>query len=128
MTEKRTKERTETHACDCISRQAAIEALKRAEALTRAFGYHHVIETIRELPTADLSEYSDKLWKTAYERGKAEAHPKNGKWIDGNEGKWNAVYCPKCSVCGTPFYGIETVRYHYCPNCGARMEERDEAD
>ena len=36
---------------DCISRQAAIDALKRAEALTRAFGYHNVIETIRELPS-----------------------------------------------------------------------------
>jgi len=78
---------------------------------------------IGRLPTTDLSEYCDKLWETAYERGKAEAHPKKGKWIDANAGKWNAVYCPKCSVCGTPFYGIETVRYHYCPNCGARMEE-----
>ena len=37
---------------DTISRQAAIEALKRAEALTRAFGYHNVIETIREVPSA----------------------------------------------------------------------------
>ena len=26
--EKRTEERTETHACDCISRQAAIDALQ----------------------------------------------------------------------------------------------------
>ena len=33
-----------------------------------------LIETaLSDLPTADLSEYSDKLWKTAYERGKAEA-------------------------------------------------------
>ena len=37
---------------DLISRQAAIEALRRAEALTNAFGYHNVIETIRELPSA----------------------------------------------------------------------------
>ena len=36
---------------DLISRQAAIEALRRAEALTKAFGYHNVIETIRELPS-----------------------------------------------------------------------------
>ena len=37
---------------DLISRQAAIDALRRAEALTNAFGYHNVIETIRELPSA----------------------------------------------------------------------------
>ncbi len=39
---------------DYIDRQAAIEALRRAEALTRAFGYHNVIETIREMPSADV--------------------------------------------------------------------------
>lgn len=37
---------------DLISRQVAIEALRRAEALTKAFGYHNVIDTIRELPSA----------------------------------------------------------------------------
>ena len=36
---------------DLIDRQAAIDALRRAEALTRAFGYHNVIDTIRELPS-----------------------------------------------------------------------------
>lgn len=101
---------------DLISRQAAIEALKRAEALTRAFGYHHVIETIRELPTADLSEYSDKLWKTAYERGKAEAHPKKGKWVPLTDG-W-AV----CSVC-EHLERAAGLKWRFCPNCGAKMEE-----
>ena len=38
---------------DTISRQAAIDALKRAEVLTKAFGYHNVIDTIRELPSAE---------------------------------------------------------------------------
>ena len=41
---------------DLISREAAIEALRRAEALTRAFGYHNVIGTIRDLPTIDAVE------------------------------------------------------------------------
>lgn len=41
---------------DLISRQDAIEALRRAEALTRAFGYHNVIETIRELPSAHCTD------------------------------------------------------------------------
>lgn len=37
-------------------------------------------QTILNLPSAqpDLSTYSDKLWKTAYERGKAETEP---RWI-----------------------------------------------
>ena len=37
---------------DLIRRREALDALRRAEALTRAFGYHNVIETIRELPSA----------------------------------------------------------------------------
>lgn len=118
---------------DLIDRQAAIDAM--TECYWSIMGdeppkldektalYVDLKQAVKRLPTADLSEYSDKLWETAYERGKAEAYPKKGKWIDGNEGKWNTAYCPKCSVCGTPFYGIEPVRYHYCPNCGAKMEE-----
>ena len=37
---------------DTVSRRKAIEALKRAEALARAFGYHVVIETVKDLPSA----------------------------------------------------------------------------
>ena len=72
---------------------------------------------IKRLPTAELSEYCDKLWKTAYERGIAEAHPKKGKWID---------YCGdlKCDQCGceADLFGIRG-EWNYCPNCGAKMEE-----
>ncbi len=60
--------------------------------------------TIRKLPTAE----------------------KKGKWIDANKDKWNAMYCPKCSNCGALFFGIPTECYHYCPNCGARMEDANE--
>ena len=87
---------------ELISREAAIEALKRAEALTRAFGYHNVIDTIREQPTIDPV--------------------KRGKWIGSDD--FDEYY--RCSECGkgeTQFGGL----YHYCPNCGARMEgEEDE--
>lgn len=53
-----------------ISREAAIEALRRAEALTKAFGYHHVIDTIRELPTFEQN------WTPVSER-----LPKNDDWV-----------------------------------------------
>lgn len=38
---------------ELISKQDAINALKRAETLARAFGYHVVLETVRELPSAE---------------------------------------------------------------------------
>lgn len=92
---------------DLISRQAAIKLLEEW-----AGGYSYL-----EVPVDSIADKLNELSAVEPRKGK-------GKWIDGNEGKWNAVYCPKCSVCGTPFYGIETVRYHYCPNCGAKMEEK----
>lgn len=37
---------------DLISRRAAIDALKRDEALVRAFGYQHAIDAVQALPSA----------------------------------------------------------------------------
>ena len=63
---------------DLIDRQAAIAAL---EDVYMSFGIYReqraaskCIEVIKNLPSAqpDMSEYSDKLWRTAYERGKKE--------------------------------------------------------
>mgnify|MGYP002515806251 FL=1 len=87
---------------DLISRQAAIEALKRAEALTRAFGYHNVIDTIRELPTAE----------------------KKGKWVLTDYPDEQTYKCSVCNeiwtfIVGTP---VDNGAF-FCPNCGARMEE-----
>ena len=75
-----------------ISREAAIEALARMmprsytpdgshpadEEIFKAQEiYVDCIESIEILPAVqpDLSGYSDRLWKSAYERGKAEAQP-----------------------------------------------------
>ena len=115
---------------DLISRQAAIDAM--TEYYWSIMGdeppkldektalYVDLKQAVKRLPTADLSEYSDKLWKTAYERGKAEAHPKKGEWVAfANEGGELDL---RCSVCGEEqgfFFGY----FNYCPNCGAKMEE-----
>jgi len=77
------EKRTETHACDLISRQAAIDALIEWYGCepTDIGAFENIIE---KLPSAqpDMSEYSDKLWKAAYERGKAEAQQ---RWIPCSE-------------------------------------------
>ena len=76
--------------------------------------------TISPEQAADLSGYSDRLWKIAYERGKREA-VKQGKWDDG-----------RCTQCGfkavvNPFAvdldtGERTLILKFCPNCGAKMD------
>ena len=64
---------------DFIRREDAIEAVCRTRCRDKAKGCpaHSciVIEEFDALPSADtdMSEYCDRLWKIAYERGKAEA-------------------------------------------------------
>ncbi len=73
-----------------------------------------------ERPIDDLSEYSDKLWKQAYERGKAERP--QGEWIYRNNNWW-------CSECGeTPktmgYVGTAKFmhdEFKFCNHCGATM-------
>lgn len=84
------EKRMETHACDLIDRQAAIEALAKfvpyaiCDESTESYtnGLTDAYYLILQLPSVqpDLSEYSDKLWKSAYERGKAEAEADEDDW------------------------------------------------
>ena len=90
---------------DLISRQAVIKKILYCENhdMEHDFEFNEgliaAINAVKELPTADLSEYCDKLWKTAYERGKQEARP-----IRCDECKyWNIEWIPDTGV------------GHYCP-------------
>lgn len=70
---------------DLISRQAAIDGLdvhciERINLNDWQAGWNAALDWVKdayldELPSAqpDLSEYSDKLWRNAYERGKRDA-------------------------------------------------------
>lgn len=107
--EKSTEKRTETNACDLISRQAAIDAVNRAVTQEVARW------SLQELPSA-------------------QPVPKRGKWMCWHEKIENdscTEYIPhcKCSECGTE-YDSHTVKFiNFCPNCGACMKgEQDEAD
>ena len=76
---KRTEKRTETHSCDYISREAAIDAINHICPVDTEYDCTlldrvDVRCVLSDLPSAqpDLSGYSDKLWRNAYEKGKAE--------------------------------------------------------
>lgn len=82
---------------------------------------------IGRTPSADtdLSEYSDKLWKNAYERGKADRP--QGEWIYKDDDVFAGEYT--CSNCNkkaeVDLYG-QWILSNYCPHCGARMKGADD--
>lgn len=74
-------------------------------------------------PCDDMSDYSDKLWKNAYERGRAEAILKIGKWkhVRGNFMTPAGTPYYECGSCGGSghLHGVEfPKRKVICDNCG----------
>ena len=70
----------------------------------------------------DWEKYSDKLWKNAYERGKADRP--QGRWIfDRHSSKG----INRCSECGAKIVGYgENIPFPNCPYCLARMRGADD--
>ena len=97
---------------DLISRQAAIDALDRLRESTYSVDYGIVdcddaINTIAALPPTE---------------------PKKGKWID--DGSELGCQCSQCGKtldeyinCGTEYMTLTEIP-KFCPNCGAKMEEK----
>ena len=63
-----------------------------------------VMVSIANAPAADVQEVKHGEWKLCYEDWRRQ--------IAGDE----------CSACGFQHYGTCISHYHYCPNCGAKME------
>ena len=89
--------------------------MNNAELITE-LTYYASIEKCKLLSdAADAIEAADKRI--------AELMPKEGEWIEQDYG--NSI-CHKCSVCGKNQYNVllEMMQgdYHYCPNCGAKMD------
>lgn len=72
---------------------------------------------------------NSKIWQQVKDMPAVEAEPvRHGKWIGISDGYADGypVYDEwECSVCGTVFED-EKPDYKYCPNCGAKMDERKE--
>lgn len=70
---------------DLIDRDKVIEAIDDISIeIDEGYGFQY--EKWRkyfcELSSADLSDYCDKLWKLAYERGRAESEPRPISYLD----------------------------------------------
>lgn len=130
---------------DLISRQAAIDAVIEITYDQTAL-YHgwvdpyYVVNRLEYLPTAEPND------EAAYEAGYTQAQtelkdaykPRKGKWIR-PIGAQRSSYRYQCTECGEIAYQVNgncgrkvkmenaPCSYRFCPNCGARMEESDEA-
>ena len=90
------------------------DAISRAEAIRIASGYCHFSNIPKEL---------EKL---------PSVQPKatTGRWIE--EEMYYEDICYRCSECDEVFCLIEGTpelnEYHFCPNCGARMESEEQTE
>lgn len=91
---------------DLISRQAAIKAIEDLQDCYNGFSDTYdkacIIGVLEDLTSA-------------------QPGPRRGRWLAYE----NTAFCV-CSNCW--FLTDRYPFYHYCPNCGARMEESDDAD
>ena len=107
------------------------EVIPRLQDIKRQIGgsyaIERAIEVLEELPSAsaEFSTFSDKLWKIAYERGKAEGR-KKGKWVGADS--QCGIGCPFCGTpvddfCSSIDYINLSYEPNFCPNCGADMRD-----
>ena len=76
--------------------------------------------TTKELQCASL----DNKYKTLLERD-CTVEVRHGKWQACFEDWRKQIEGDECSVCGFQHYGTSITHYHYCPNCGARMDGKE---
>lgn len=86
---------------DYISREAALTALQNPELFNVSPRF---LQILRDLPAADVEPVRHGAWYQCLE-----------DWRQQQEGN-------KCSVCGFEYYGTGIRAFHYCPNCGAKMD------
>ena len=139
MTNKKsTEKRTESHACECVSRQAVLD-LARDLTFENIEGLKHYRyrcidpDDVRELPAAKIEydvrfEDEDHVWidgKRQYISlcrfqeavTSAKSERKTGHWIAPKY--YPTQFTFTCSKCGykQSFNG----KFKFCPNCGADM-------
>ena len=102
---KRTEERTKRHACDCISRQGAIDAISRD--IMGGLNYESIIKRLPSVQTKRIK----------------------GRWLKKeNVGRWDDTLweCSECGCLHRDNVFCISGDFNFCPNCGADMRGDEE--
>ena len=103
--EEHTEKRTETHACDTIYKQVAVDAVLSAIPYDKY--------------------WAEQVKKAIWSLPPAEPERKKGHWIDAvistDNGDLLVQVCDQCNA----FFPLAYTGggHHFCPNCGADMSE-----
>ena len=133
--------RKEQVMSDLIKREDAIRAVAEVLSLNRFASFKNIKDfgrfaerMLRNVPSADRPQdddwerYSDKLWKNAYERGKADRP--QGEWLlsdlQSQVDNDNGNYAYVCTNCNHTDIHAKTQKVPYCWWCGARMKGADD--
>lgn len=105
---------------DLISRRSAIDLIHKT-----VYGFFDIVDNESEEPMSEkdklLLEVNKVVSNGIKDLPSAQPERKKGKWVDPA-----AIDVYRCSVC-EEYTKLEVPKlfYHYCPNCGAEMEEND---
>lgn len=97
---------------DLISRQALLESIERISVKGNVLDDDWIYRFIQEFPSAQAER------KTGRWIGEADGYADGGLVYD----MWH------CSSCDYFIEDDEEPTFHYCPNCGAKMDEEADHD
>lgn len=85
-----------------------------------------IMPEIGENPVAD--EMYNLVFEYAENTDEDVAPVVHARWELCYEGYRQQIAGDKCSACGFEHYGYGISHYHYCPNCGAKMDESEDEE
>ena len=88
-----------------INMETAIAKLTALEVTEQNATMTDAKRVLADMQTADVVPVVHGLWEQCFEDWRKQ------------------VVGDKCSACGFEHYGTSIGYYHYCPNCGAKMDE-----
>jgi hypothetical protein len=108
---------------DCISRQAAIDAVEKESQVDCAYGYmdtKSIVDLLSDLPSAEPKKGK---WEKQLTRNFLDSRVNVGVEMKEATGRGYHTYVNlMCTNCRKVTMVSESILYKYCPHCGAKME------
>lgn len=81
------------------------------------------VKALNDLAVAWKNKLDEESYEKGYTAGQFADRP-HGEWtyLSGSKGSYMTISCP---ICGSTFDNVAEWKYHFCPNCGARMKGGD---